>query len=181
MKKGIRIALIAGAGIVALVFVGPLVVPVKALDTVPAYELAYPDSRFLPVSVRGVEVDVHYRVWGSGEPVFMLLHGFASSTYTWNEIAEALSARGMVIALDWMPYGLTERVLPFEYRGQDSPYSSDAQVELVINLMDSIGIDRTFLVGNSAGGALAASITLQHPGRVDGLVLVDAAIIVETP
>jgi pimeloyl-ACP methyl ester carboxylesterase len=42
--------------------------------------------------------------------------------------------------------------------------------------MDSLGIEDAILVGNSAGGNVAAQTALAHPDRVEGLVLVDASI-----
>ncbi len=180
MKRGLRIALIALGVLVALILVGPFLVPVPELDTVPVQELAGPESRFAAVAVRGVEVDVHYQVAGEGDPAFVLLHGFASSTYTWHHVIEPLSYYGTAVALDWMPYGLTERPLPAEWGGGANPYTREAQVDLVLGLMDYLGVDRAIFVGNSAGGALAALIAYQHPERVQALILVDPAIFVPT-
>lgn len=179
MSRALRAVLIILGVLLLLVVVGPLAVPVPALpDTVSPRELADPDSQFVTLSVRGVEVDVHYKEQGSGEPVFVLLHGFASSTYTWHEVMPRLAEHGRVIALDWMPYGLSERPLPAEY-GSDTPYSRDAQADMVIAFMDALGVERAVLAGNSAGGALAALVATQQPERVLALVLVDAAIFVE--
>lgn len=178
MSKALRIILIVLAALVVLVGVGPLLVPVPALDTVPPRELAGSNSRFVTVGMRGVEVDVHTEQMGDGEPVFVLLHGFLSSTFTWREVMEPLAAYGRVVAFDWMPYGLTERPLPHEWRGRENPYTRDAQVDLTIGLLDALGIERAILVGNSAGGSLAAAVAVLHPERVEALVLVDAAIFV---
>ena len=45
----------------------------------------------------------------------------------------------------------------------------------VVGLMDRLGIERAALVGNSMGGATAAIVAATAPGRVSGLVLIDAA------
>jgi pimeloyl-ACP methyl ester carboxylesterase len=42
--------------------------------------------------------------------------------------------------------------------------------------MDALDIPTVHLIGNSAGGALAAYTVLQYPERFDSLLLVDAAI-----
>jgi len=42
--------------------------------------------------------------------------------------------------------------------------------------MDALGIDKAYLIGNSAGGTVAMNTALEYPERVLGLILVDAAI-----
>src|SRR5258707_15606912 len=44
-----------------------------------------------------------------------------------------------------------------------------------LDVMDALGLERADVVGLSLGGWLAAELALRHPGRVNRLVLVDAA------
>ncbi len=178
MKRFWRILLIVLAVLAAIILIGPLLVPVPPLDTLPPEALAGPNSRFVPVMVRGNEVDVHTEMMGEGEPVFVLLHGFAASTFSWREVMAPLAERGAAIAIDWMPYGLTERPMPEEW-ADGSPYSRAAQVELVIGVMDALGVESAIVVGNSAGGELAALTTYEHRERAAALILVDPAIFVD--
>jgi pimeloyl-ACP methyl ester carboxylesterase len=170
-----RVVRIFGAvvGIVlVLVLVVPLVVPLPTLEgTRPPEMLAYPDSEF--VDLRGVRV--HYQRAGEGEPVFLLLHGFLASTFSWREIIGPLSEIGSVIAFDRPAFGLTSRPTP-EGWGDDNPYTSEFALALTLDLLDALGVERAVLVGNSAGGTLAIRIALEHPERVEALVLVDAAV-----
>lgn len=165
--------LLALAGV--LVF-GPLVIPVRPLDglTDPR-QLADDDSRF--VDVAGTEL--HYRSTGQPGgpgPTFVLLHGFGASVYTWHEVLPALGERGGAVAFDRPGFGLSERPDAGRWPRGENPYGSEGQIALTIGLMDRLGIDDAVLVGNSAGGTLAAEIALHHPDRVAGLVLVDAAV-----
>jgi pimeloyl-ACP methyl ester carboxylesterase len=172
MKRLTRGILIALAVFLFAVVVGPLLVPVPSLpDTVPAGQLADPDSRF--ATVHGVRI--HYKTTGQGEPVFVLLHGFGASLFSWREVMGPLGEAGTAVAFDRPAFGLTERPMPGEWSG-DSPYSRLAQAEQTVGLMDALGIDRAVLVGNSAGGTIALLTTLLHPERVQALVLVDAAV-----
>jgi pimeloyl-ACP methyl ester carboxylesterase len=156
----------------AAALIGPLLIPVPPLkNTVPPEQLADPDSRF--ATVGGVKL--HYRRAGSGEPAMILLHGFAASTFSWREVMAPLAELGTVVAYDRPPSGLTERPLPGGWRG-NSPYSPDAQVELLIGLMDVLSFQRAILIGNSAGGTVAMQAALRYPDRVRASVLVDAAI-----
>jgi pimeloyl-ACP methyl ester carboxylesterase len=172
MKRLGRILLISLAVLLLVVLVGPFLVPVPPLaDTVPPEDLADPDSRF--VDVDGLQV--HYKMAGQGEPALMLLHGFAASTFTWREVMDPLAARGTVVAFDRPAFGLTGRPMPGEWSGPN-PYSTKAQADLTVALMDRLGLDRAVLVGNSAGGTVALLAALRHPERVAALVLVDPAI-----
>jgi len=150
--------------------VGPLLVPIPPLEgALPPQQLADADSQFIDVN----GLSVHYKEAGQGEPALILLHGFASSLYSWREVLEPLAQGRRVVAFDRPAFGLTER--PLEWQGQ-SPYSPESQADLTIGLMDALGIQQAVLVGNSAGGAIAALTALRHPERVTALVLVDPAI-----
>lgn len=174
MKRVVKIALIALAIPIVGVVIVPLLLPIPPLeDTLPAEKLADADSRFIVVN----GIKAHYKMTGQGEPHFVLLHGFAASVFSWREVMTPLAARGTVIAYDRPAFGLTARPMPGEWSGAN-PYGADAQVELAIGLMDALGIERAILVGNSAGGTVAALTTLRHPTRVRALILVSPAIFV---
>jgi pimeloyl-ACP methyl ester carboxylesterase len=132
--------------------------------------LADADSRFIEVN----GLDVHYKTMGSGTPTFLLLHGFGASIFSWREVMAPLSDQGTVIAYDRPAFGLTER--PMNWDEGENPYASEAQVDLVIDLLEALEVEQAILVGNSAGGTVAAATALAHPERVEALVLVDAAI-----
>lgn len=167
MKKPLLILL---ASLLALLLLGPFLVPVPPLEgTRPPAELADPDSLF--VEINGLTV--HYKTRGAGEPTFVLLHGFGASLYSWNAVLEPLGEYGTVIAYDRPAFGLTER--PLEWEGE-SPYSPQAQVDLLLGLLDRLGVEKAILVGNSAGGTVAMNFYLQHPERVQALILVDPAV-----
>lgn len=165
-----RILLVIGGILLLVLLMGPLLIPIPPLQgtTVPQ-ALADPDSQFIEVN----GVDLHVKKMGQGEPVFLLLHGFASSLYTWQAVMEPLSQLGTVIAFDRPAFGLTER--PLDWEGQN-PYSPEAQVELVRGLLDHFSLDQAILVGNSAGGTLAMQAALALPERVSGLILAAPAV-----
>jgi len=171
MKKSLRVTLIVVSSILAILLIGPFLVPVPPLEnTVPPEELADPDSRF--AEVNGLQV--HYKTAGSGTPALLLLHGFGASVFSWREVMEPLADQGTVVAFDRPAFGLTER--PLSWDEGSNPYTPEAQVDLVIGLLDELDIPQAILVGNSAGGTVAVNTALAHPERVRALVLVDAAI-----
>jgi pimeloyl-ACP methyl ester carboxylesterase len=172
MKKSPKILLGILAFLLLALGVGPFLIPVPPLtDTVSERELADPDSQF--VEINGLSV--HYKEQGAGEPVFILLHGFGASAFSWREVMGPFSELGRVIAYDRPAFGLTSRPMPGEWKG-DNPYSPESQAAIIIGLMDALGIEKAWLVGNSAGGTVSVYTALTYPERVSGLILVDAAI-----
>ncbi len=108
---------------------------------------------------------VRYVDVGQGSPV-VLLHGFASSLDTWDRVIPELSSAHRVIALDLRGFGWTDR--------PEGDYSPTAQAELVLAVMDQLGVQKAAVVGHSWGASVALSVALLAPARVTRLVLYDA-------
>lgn len=157
------------AALAALVLIGPFLLPLPQLDTVPPQRLAGPEDDYLTVD--GIEV--RYRQAGSGAQSFLLLHGFGANVRSWTPVEEDFARLGFVVAFDRVGFGLTER--PLDWDGE-SPYGTHTQLEIAIALMDGLGIDRATVVGHSAGAEVAAALALEHPARVDTLVLESPAL-----
>lgn len=165
---------VTGSVLAAVVtaIVAPLVVPIPPLKgTKPAEELGDSDSQFLDIA----GVRVHAKIAGDGEHSIVLLHGFAANVFSWRNVLPALARLGRVVAYDRTGFGLTSRPLPGAWRGA-SPYGLEAQVDLLIALLDKLGIERAVLVGHSAGTVVALNAALQHPTRVKALVLAAPAV-----
>lgn len=170
MKKFIRLLAKLLVVFLLLLLIVPFLIPIPPLEgTLPPQQLADPDSRFIYVN----ELNVHYKKRGEGQPVFILLHGFGASLFSWREVIDPLAVYGTVIAYDRPAFGLTER--PLQWQGQN-PYTPEAQTALVIGLMDQLGVKKAILVGNSAGGTIAMQTALTHPERVQALILVSPAV-----
>ncbi len=147
--------------------VGPFAVPVPELtNLVDASAFIEPDSKFIEIN----SVDIHYKEAGAGERMFILLHPFGGSTYSWREVMDDFAPYGRVIAYDRPAFGLTERPMPEDW--DSNPYGMKANVEILRGLLDAFGVDKAVLVGNSAGGGVAVAFALEYPERVDELILV---------
>ncbi len=114
-------------------------------------------------------IHYHYTEYPApGQDIF-LLHGFASSTYTWEKIAPFLQSRGYhVWALDMKGFGWSDKPEGADY----GPLRLMAEVNA---WMDKIGLRQVVFVGNSLGGGIAWNMALEHPDKVKNLVLIDAA------
>lgn len=171
MKRS-RLVLIIFAGIIILLIIGPLAIPFPDLEGVePLGNLLYPDSQFIKID----GIDIHYRQVKNDKSLILLLHGFGSSSYSWNKIMTPLSTFGTIVAYDRPAFGLTERTV-YSSKMNQNPYSFDYQVSMVEQLMDIFNADSVILIGNSAGGTIAMAAALQYPERIKALILVDSAI-----
>lgn len=171
--KTIRTFLIILISLIVILVLVPLLIPIQGAGTIDdPRQLAAVDSQFIELN----GVTVHFLDEGQGEnsPV-ILLHGFGSNTWTWNKVIPELAKSRRVIAYDWPGFGLTSRPLAKDW-GVMNPYSTEGQVDLLINLLDRLGIQKAVLIGNSAGALIATEAALVYPDRVAGLVLVDPAL-----
>lgn len=125
------------------------------------------NSRF--TSVDGTRL--HYQEFGkTGDPSVILIHGFTASVYVWNAVAPQIADAGFhVIAVDLVGFGYSEKPAWFDY-------TIGSQARMIVRLMDNLGIGRAVLTGSSYGGAVAATIALDQPDRVEKLILVGAVI-----
>ena len=144
------------------------------MDTLESYQpqLADPDSRFIEVA----GFRLHYKRQGSGETLILLLHGSFLSLKSWSGVMAPLAERATVVAFDRPVCGLTSRPLPKRGDRGPSPYSAEAQGELVAELIAALGFERAILVGSSTGGTIALMTALRRPECVQGLILVDAMV-----
>jgi len=112
-------------------------------------------------------VRIHYQEAGDEHaPTIILIHGFISSSLIWSSTLLPLAGAGFrVIAPDLPGYGYSDKPTGAEY-------TIGSQAESVIALMNRLGIGRAIIVGASYGGAVAAMMALDHPERVDKLILV---------
>lgn len=116
------------------------------------------------VMAAGIRTNVHDV--GSGHPV-LLIHGSGpgvSAWANWRLVMPELAQQARVIAPDMVGFGFTDRPA-----GQQ--YNMDEWVKQAVGVLDALGIEKTDLVGNSFGGALALALTIRHPQRVRRLVL----------
>lgn len=169
-RLGRALALILAALLVLLTF-GPFLVPVHPYQGRTPGELADQNGRFILVRGTGL----HYKIYGQGQPLFLLLHGFGSSTFTWDRVAPALAQFGTVVAYDRPGFGLSQRPLQKDWPGYD-PYDATEQAQLALELMHALGFEKAVLIGNSAGGGVALDMAMKYPQAVQAMVLISPAV-----
>jgi 2-hydroxy-6-oxonona-2,4-dienedioate hydrolase/2,6-dioxo-6-phenylhexa-3-enoate hydrolase len=114
---------------------------------------------------------VHYNEVGSGYPV-VLLHGGGLGASSWSNFVmniDPLADQFRVIAVDAPGFGKSGPiVLKDEAR-------STVFARAVKGVLDSLGIEKAHLIGNSMGGASALTFAVDYPERADKIVMMGAA------
>lgn len=106
---------------------------------------------------------IGYDVQGSG-PVVILLSGSNLDRRMWNREAAWLSKTHTVVRYDLRAHGQSDTATaPFSMLGD------------LIGVMDALKIDKAALIGLSAGSAIALDAALEHPDRVERIVLAGPA------
>ncbi len=98
-------------------------------------------------------------------PAVLFLHGYSSFLNMWYPTAVGLADRHRSILVDLPGHGLSDR--------READYSPQGVAATMWKLLDQLGEQRVALVGHSWGASVALAMALQHPERVDRLVLVD--------
>jgi 3-oxoadipate enol-lactonase len=107
-------------------------------------------------------VNLYYRVDGQGPPV-VFCHGRASTHMSWARQVVALRDRYTCITYDLRGFG----------RSTDEPDDPGLAAHYgdLTGLLDHLGVEQAFLVGQSMGGFGVMQFALRHPERVLGLAL----------
>ena len=110
----------------------------------------------------------YLRVGEGGGPPLLLLHGFGGDINMWVFNQEVLSeAPRTVYALDLPGHGGSSKDVG------DGDLRSF--VDAVAGFMDSQGLEKAHVFGHSMGGAVAASLAVSYPERVESLALIASA------
>jgi pimeloyl-ACP methyl ester carboxylesterase len=107
---------------------------------------------------------LYYETAGKG-PAVVLVHGGLVDSRQWDDQMKEFAKHHRVVRYDLRGFGRSAAA--------PQPFS---HIEDLRALMDFLKIERATVVGLSLGGIIAADIALEHPERVDRLVLVGAGL-----
>ncbi|RDY10815.1 ephA [Mucuna pruriens] len=114
------------------------------------------------VEVNGIKMHVAEK--GEG-PVVLFLHGFPELWYSWRHQILALSSLGYrAVAPDLRGYGDTEATVPV------TSYTCFHLVGDIVALIDSLGVDKVFLVAHDWGAIIGWYLCLFRPDRIKAYV-----------
>lgn len=156
MKKSIAV-------LMSLLMLFALLVPAYAAKS---EDLPYPDSRFFDYR----DYRVHYRVLRAADEKdqILFLHGFAASTYCWNNLAAILTENGYTCVLVDLP--------DFGFSSRETAQTARLPREDIIHALMTALSDRPWYVaGHSMGGYTALAIAQKYPESVKNLLLYSTA------
>jgi 2-succinyl-6-hydroxy-2,4-cyclohexadiene-1-carboxylate synthase len=102
-------------------------------------------------------------------PPLLLLHGWMGSSDDYREVIDRLRWQFNCIAIDLPGHGRTEVI------GGDRGYDFVNTARGIMQLLDSLGIERCSIAGYSFGGRLALYLALEFPERFDKVTIESAS------
>ena len=119
------------------------------------------------LSVGGQVLDLHFRVAGSGPPLF-LLHPSPLSSVFMEPLMRRLASRVTAIAPDTPGFGDSD---PIAGKVRDlGPY-----VKAMMGLRSALGLDRVAIYGSATGAQIAVEWAKADAAAISGLILDNAA------
>jgi 3-oxoadipate enol-lactonase len=107
-------------------------------------------------------IATNYRVSGGGERWVTFVTGIANDLTLWDAQAATLESDFQVLCYDLRGHG-----------GSEAP-AGEYTIEMLANdlrdLLDSLSVRNTYLVGLGLGGAIAQAFAVEHPDRLLGLM-----------
>ncbi len=111
-------------------------------------------------------LNIAYTDVGEGPPL-VLIHGIPTWSYLFHATIPELAKGARVIAPDLLGYGYSDQRDCFDR-------SVKVQAQMIVRLLDELGIERATILGQDIGGAVAQVLTVAHQDRVERLILNDS-------
>lgn len=114
---------------------------------------------------------VHYEVDGRGKPI-VFLHGWLGSWGVWRDTMLTISGlhQHKIYALDFWGFGdSAKKSARF--------FTISSYVFMVDQFMELMGIAQAPVIGHSMGGTVAMNLALEHPSRVEKVIVIDSPMV----
>ena len=109
---------------------------------------------------------LRYLDWGTaGKTPLVCLHGHTGQAHIWDEFAEFMAPHYHVLTVDQRGHGESEWA--------STGYARDRFVEDLAAFVDELKLSKFILAGLSMGGWHSLLYTMNHPDRVERIIIVD--------
>lgn len=117
-----------------------------------------------------MEAELAFQAYGpredTGRSPLVVLHGLFGSASNWRGIAKRLAERHTVFTVDLRNHGTSPHTAQMSY----AQMAADVR-----HFIDARGLCEAIIMGHSMGGKVAMRLALDHPARVESLIVVDIA------
>jgi pimeloyl-ACP methyl ester carboxylesterase len=108
---------------------------------------------------------LHSQILGEGKPL-LILHGFLGMGDNWKSLGNLFSRSYQVHLIDQRNHGRSFHTDDFSY---------ELMVEDLVRYMDHHGLEKAHVLGHSMGGKTVMLLAVEHPDRVDRMIVADIA------
>jgi 3-oxoadipate enol-lactonase len=110
-------------------------------------------------------LNMFYRESGSGDRVFLLVHGNCATSLWWERVMAQLPAGCRAVAPDLRGCGDTDK--------PEEQWTWQQLADDVYQFTQALGLSKVTLVGHSLGGTIGMQVAADHSDLVEKLVLVN--------
>ena len=136
-----------------------------------------PDERFaglpgFPYEPHYVEQEglrMHYLDEGGGDPV-LCLHGEPTWSFLYRKMIPVLVGAGRVVCPDYFGFGRSDKPTELGWYGFDRHYGS------ILRLVEELDLRKLTVVVQDWGGPIGLRLAVEHPERVERLVIMNTGI-----
>ena len=123
--------------------------------------------------VRANGIDIHAVIGPKRDaPALLLLHGYPQTSAIWHKVAPRLAERYNVVATDLRGYGDSSKP---PATANHTSYSKREMARDQVEAMAALGFGRFLLLGHDRGARVAHRLCVDHPDRVEKVVVLDIA------
>jgi haloalkane dehalogenase len=136
--------------------------PDEQFERLPGYD-------FAPHYVEQDGLRLHYLDEGEGPPV-LLLHGEPTWSYLYRKIIPELAPSARAIAPDYFGFGRSDKPLALE------AYTYDFHARSIQRFVEELDLRGLTVVVQDWGGPIGLRLAVEHPDRVDRLVIMNTGV-----
>lgn len=125
-------------------------------------------SRYVQLPVSNINLHL-YDTGEEPKAPILLLHGLGDEADTWRHVLPLIHTNFRAIAPDLPGFGLSEKT--------KRKYTIPFFVGTLLELLDDLSLPRVVLAGHSTGAIIAQTFALEHPGRVERLILLSGSLV----
>ncbi len=112
-------------------------------------------------------MELNYKKYGENGKIILILHGLLGSLDNWQTVARHVSEKFRVYAVDLRNHGRS----PHDNEEMDYSVMSDD----ILEFCEQQQLEKVVLLGHSMGGKVAMLFALEHPDKVEKMIIVDIA------